>query len=250
MKRLKTAFATLALFFSINNSFAEDNWTFEVEPYFFGANIKGDTTVRQINDAPVDLDFERIWDTLQSGGMLHFETYYKNKWGLILDYGFMDLNDGLEGDSNRTLDANLRQGVLEAFLVRRFPKDKLTLDLYSGIRWWDNDIGITVASGVGTNFQEIEASWVDLVIGGRVTHKVNEKFSIFGQADVGGFGLEADITYSAIAGLKYYFTDSVALSFKYKATWVDYSNDASNPSDRFEYDTVTHGPAIGVTFTF
>lgn len=47
---------------------AEDRWQFEVTPYFFAAGLDGTVGVRGV-EADVDLDFEDIWDNLDSAFM-------------------------------------------------------------------------------------------------------------------------------------------------------------------------------------
>ena len=66
--------------------------------------------------------------------------------------------------------------------------------------------------------------------------------------DVGGLGLESDLTTSAIVGLRYRINNLLDLDLFYWGLWVDYeSGDRGQPAF-FQYDTVTHGPAVGLIF--
>jgi opacity protein-like surface antigen len=68
--------------------------------------------------------------------------------------------------------------------------------------------------------------------------------------DLGGFGLGSDFTLSSSMGVQYQMTRSMILDLKYKALWVDYENGSPATPGSFKYDTVTHGPIVGVIFTF
>ena len=37
---------------------------------------------------------------------------------------------------------------------------------------------------------------------------------------------------------------------QYKALWVDYENGTPGSPDFFQYDTVTHGPLLGIIYKF
>ena len=124
--------------------------------------------------------------------------------------------------------------------------------MYSGLRWWDNDLrfGIDPVVLPGTAEPTVSEDWIDPVIGGRVFAPINEDWVFTAHLDLGGFGLESDFTLSASLGLQYQMTHSMILDLKYKALWVDYESGFRGTPNHFAYDTVTHGPIIGVIFEF
>jgi hypothetical protein len=67
---------------------------------------------------------------------------------------------------------------------------------------------------------------------------------------VGGFGLEADFTASISGGFRYKLTEALLLDMLYKATWVDYESGTKGEPGYFSYDTVTHGPLLGLIYKF
>lgn len=87
------------------------------------------------------------------------------------------------------------------------------------------------------------------MIGVRGQVFVAPKWSLFGSGNVGGFGLVSDFTWGLQGGVGYHFNDRVALHLQYKATGVDYDNGKSGQS-AFSYDTVTHGPLMGIAINF
>lgn len=230
---------------------AED-WSFSVEPYLLGANIEGDSGLGRVTGAPVDLDFSTILENLEMAAMLHFEAHSNNGWGLIVDYGFMDLSDDVFGSRGGVVDARVRQGILEGLLVRRSGNQTSGFEYFAGIRWWDNDVDVVIDPAVlpGDITRKVDASWIDLVVGARWTRNINAYWVAKIKGDIGGFGVEADSTSSLSISAIYEFSERYALDLQYKAMWVDFEDGSPGQPNYFSYDTVTHGPIIGFQFNF
>ena len=90
------------------------NWTFSVEPYLLGSSINGSAGMGRVSGIAVDVSFSDILENLQMAGMLHFEAQHRNGWGIILDYGFVDLGADTSVGFGGVIDASIRQGILEA----------------------------------------------------------------------------------------------------------------------------------------
>lgn len=228
------------------------DWSYQFEPYVLASSIEGDAGVGRAVGVAVDVDFGDILEVLDMGLMGHFEAHHSNGWGVALDYGFMDLGADISGARGGVVDSQVRQGVLEAMLVRRLPSGDGYIDYLAGVRWWDNDIDIIVDPAVlpGTTAFSVKQDWVDLVIGARWMNPVTDKWDFVVRADIGGMGLESDFTSSVSTGFHYRMTDSMDLDLQYKATWVDYESGTPGQPGYFKYDTVTHGPILGVIFNF
>ncbi|MEN8206990.1 MAG: hypothetical protein ABFS24_13400 [Pseudomonadota bacterium] len=231
---------------------AADDWRFEIEPYLMASNIEGDAGVGRVTGADVDVSFSDILENLRIGAMIHGEALHASGWGLILDYGFMDLENDRSGRFGGVIDASVRQGVFEAFAFRRIGKGANTFDLYGGVRWWDNDIKLVVDPAItpGSRRADVDEDWVDPVIGARLTTPLSDRWSLMVRGDIGGFGIASDFTTTLAAGVKYRISDSIVLDVQYKGLWVDYEDGTSGTPGYFNYDTVTHGPIIGIIFEF
>jgi hypothetical protein len=229
-----------------------DGWSFQIEPYILATSIEGDTSIGRATGVDVDVDFGDILDALDLGAMIHFEAIRANKWGLILDYGFMDLSGQAAVGQGGVVAAEIRQGVLEAFAIRRFERGSNSLDVFAGVRWWDNDLGATVDLMVlpGTQSAEVEQDWVDPVIGARWRHPFSDKWDLQLRGDVGGFGVESDFTWTIATSVFWRFKGSMALEFAYRGLWVDFETGTAQMPGYYAYDTVTHGPLVGVVFGF
>jgi hypothetical protein len=150
------------------------------------------------------------------------------------------------------LDAKVHQGVLEALLLRRVMSGSGHIDYFAGVRWWDNDIDVSIDPAVlpGTVMSKTKEDWVDLVIGARWTHPLNDKWDFHLRGDVGGLGISSDFTSTVSSGLRYQINSSIDLDLQYKATWVDFESGTAGEPGYFRYDTLTHGPMAGVNFNF
>jgi hypothetical protein len=256
MKQIRGLFKTtllipLCLLASVHAQNSK-GWSYQLELYGLFASINGNSSIGRVQGAPIDVKFEDILENLNMGGMVHFEAFKNEKWGYLIDYGFMDLSSDISGPKGGIADVGVRQGTLEAMVAHRRVSGDTTYDIYGGLRWWDFDLDLTLdpAQLPGTVTTMRDEDWVDIVFGARVFTPMSEKWTFVGNLDIGGFGLEADFTLSSSLGVQYRMTKSTILDLKYKAIWVDFESGTAGTPDFFGYDTVTHGPIVGIIFEF
>ena len=252
MSDIKVSAALLAVLMLLPVQSRAQDWSFAFEPYVLASSIEGDASVGRATGVEVDVDMSDILETLEMAFMGHFEAHHSNGWGVALDYGFMNLGADISGPRGGVVDAKVRQGVFEAMLIRQRQLGDGSLEYLAGIRWWDNDVDVEIDPAVlpGTAAFEIEEDWVDLILGVRWSKPVNDQWTMHLRGDIGGFGVASDFTSTLSAGFHYKMTESTDLDLQYKATWVDFETGAPGQSGYFRYDTVTHGPLIGVIFKF
>ena len=229
-----------------------DNWRFSIKPYLMATSIEGDASVGRATGVDVDVSFDDILRNLEAAFMIGAEMHHKSGWGVLFDYGFMKLGSDISGPMGGVINAEVRQGVLETFVAKQFTLSPGYWELYTGIRWWNNDIDVTIDPAVrpGSINLSVKEAWVDPVIGARLGIPLSESFTLVLRGDIGGFGLASDFTALAAAGFHYRFTEMISLDVHYKALWVDYETGTKGTPDYFSYTTVTHGPIIGVIFEF
>jgi len=234
---------------------AEDDWEFALAPYLLAPSINGTAGLgRFINGADIDVNARDIFEHLDLGAMIRAEVRHKSGIGAIIDYSFMSLSAEADGPvvPGAEIKAEVFQGILQAFATYRFeitPQHKI--DVMGGIRWWDMEVELKRRNAPGFNLTEKrDEDWVDPVIGLRWVAEWFPRFRTSLTADVGGFGVGSDIT-NALQGLLIYDAwENVSFTAGYTAIWVDYDNGKSGTPDYFAYDTVTHGPQVGVIFRF
>jgi len=223
-------------------------WSYELEPYLMFTKIQGDASLGRIDLNDIEVPFKTIWDNLELGAMAHFEGHHDSGWGFTVDYGFMDLGKQHTGILNGLTEAGVRQSVLEIMGLYRQTLDvDSSIDYMAGIRRWDNKIEVTHTLLNPIEFER-KVSWIDAVVGARYNHKLNENWGFYMTGSLGGAGFESDYTASVGTGVKYALSESMELDLQYKATWVDYEEGTVGTSGYFKYDTVTHGPIIGLNF--
>lgn len=243
----------LSLMMSLTAQAADsDDWDYMVEAYLIASSIEGDAGVGRVASAEIDIDFFDILEALKFGAMGHGEAFYKDTWGLIFDYGFMRLGDDQLLRFGGSLEAELRQGVMEIFLARRFVLEKGHVDLFAGMRWWDNDIDVDVNTVIlpGSASINIDQNWVDPVIGVRWFNPLSDKWTLLLRGDVGGFGASSDSTWKISGGAQYKINENWTLDMQYSALWVDFEDGTPGTPGSFGYDTVTHGPLLGIIYNF
>lgn len=70
------------------------------------------------------------------------------------------------------------------------------------------------------------------------------------RGDIGGFAIESDFSWSSAIGVLYQVSESVAVEVQYKAQSVDYDEGRRRTPGFFSYDTISHGPLLGLSFVF
>ncbi len=238
---------------SVATSSNAKQWSFELEPYLMATSIDGDGSVGRINSVPVDVDFDTILNNLDSAAMLHFEAMHQSGWGVALDYGYMNLGNTKHTDHGSSASASVRQGVFEGVGIYRTKVANGSFDYFAGFRWWDNDLGVDInvnaLPGDGFN-HDVKSDWIDPVVGMRWLQNIDDDWSFFAQADIGGMGIGSDFTASVQTGVQYEISELMTLDMKYRATWVDYEEGQEGQVDYYQYDSVTHGLIAGLIFKF
>lgn len=245
--------ATAALFAATQtHAQGEDGWRFTVEPYLVATSINGDASVGRVVGVPVDVSFSDILENLDMAGMLHFEAQHGNGWGVVFDYGFMDLGADTSVGFGGILDASVRQGILELLVTRDVEIGATSMEVLAGVRSWSNKLKVSLDPAIwnGSLSTRVSEDWVDPVVGLRWTGELAERWRIRLRGDIGGLGVGSDFSWNASATALYNISDRFELEFGYKALDVDYDNGKAADNGSFVYDTTTHGPLLGLLINF
>lgn len=139
------------------------------------------------------------------------------------------------------------------------------LDALAGFRVWNQtaDINLDVLGTVdfsrlgfqrGIGFSTASSgalTWVDPVIGLRLRHQFTPNQDIVLLGDIGGFGLQSNLTWQAFAGYHaaWQFTGyQLAAVIGFRALGVDYSSSAGGTVN--SVNLVLYGPIIGASIRF
>jgi len=226
-----------------------DGLEFVVSPYIWMAGIDGDVTVKG-TEASVDADFGDILDNLDVGAQGYFEIR-KDKWGAYVDVMYLKVaSDAKVGaadidiESSTTLaGAGVLYRVYEGFAGAE--GNPVATDIFVGGRYVKLDVDLDY-TGVGD--VSGDQDWLDPVIGVTYSRDMSEKFLIRTTADIGGFGIASDMTWSFSILGGYRLGRTANLWFGYRYLDIDY--DTGSGAKKFEYDVAMHGPILGASFHF
>jgi hypothetical protein len=234
----------------------EDRWTFTVAPYLWATSLDGKTSVGGV-EADVDLPFGDILDELAIGGMLLVDVQ-RGRFGIAINGVFARLQpEGELGQVSLDVTSDTAWiGVAPYYRAvewtyRVSPSGqpmRLVVEPMAGIRYTNLRVEIdgTAPGGVGRQVDQNE-SWVDPIVGSRLTLDLADRWTIAGEADIGGFGVGSDLAWNVQAFLGYRTSllgRPLILTAGYRALSQDYEN------GNFTWDVTTQGPILGVAMRF
>jgi hypothetical protein len=219
----------------------DSGWNVRAAAYGWFTAMDGDVTIRG-NTAPVDVKFKDIIDKIDFAFMGILEVG-RGQWSFASDLFYAKLGaDNTRGAT--TFDVGMEQFIGNFAVVRNVVDDGTTrLDLYGGARVNYMSSDLTIAPAPAINVSQSK-SWVDPIIGVRAQRNLSEKMFLRGVADIGGFGIESDLTWQAYVALGYRLSEKSALSIGYRGLGTDFTDGG------FTYDVVSHGLLLGYEYRF
>jgi hypothetical protein len=212
-------------------------------PYLWGAGLSGVVGAGGVT-ADVDASFSDILSNLDVGFMANYRADWDD-WLFVADAMYIDL--GGEGSGPGELvevRVDVEQTVAEFDVGRKVAPGVAVI---AGVRYVDISSEARSAGPLGNTFVfRAGDDWVDPLVGVIGSTVFGEKASAALRADVGGFGVGADLTWQVVGSFSYQVTPSLALVAAYRHLDIDY--DAGSGSNRFRFDAAMSGPALGVTF--
>jgi hypothetical protein len=224
----------------------DSGWSFRFAPYAWLTTVDGDVGVGPLS-APVDISFSDTLDKVDMAYMFVAEIGY-GKWTLGADFVYGDFGNDIDGGGKifRSFRYEYTQWVLTPTLgYRVIENEGYRMDVFAGARINGFDTTLTGRFVGGGQIQRGgDTTWVDPIIGVRGQAELGGNFFLRYNADIGGFGVESDLLWSAFLGLGYHFNDSASVAIGYRGMGLDYASGAT------EVDLVSHGPVLGAEFRF
>jgi hypothetical protein len=221
---------------------AEDPWEFELIPYMWMPDLSGTVGIGGLTSA-VDVKFEDILDNLDMVLSGAFGAR-KGRFGMVADFMYLEVSPSFDtpGPVFSRGDLRLKQTMLDLRGTYRVVETSSTfLDLSLGARYMNVDLDLTFRPGLAPKTSANgDEGWWDAVGGVRGQYAFTDRWFLTYSADIGGGG--SNLTWQAMAGVGYRFTDNVHLTAAYRYLDYDYS------SGDFEYDLVTQGIGLGLGF--
>jgi hypothetical protein len=229
MKKMKSILVTgaiLAMLYTpaLADDSSDSDWQFRLAPlYLWGVSISGDQTIGPIT-APLDLDFDDIFEKLEGVFTLNFEAMHNNRLGFLVDFSWIDIGDEQSLPSGAKLKVDFTNTLAEVDGLYRIASGEHNIDILLGL--------------------SVSQDWVDPIIGARWWWNFADRWGLVVRGDIGGFGVGADFTWQALALVDWQPFKNVSFVGGYRALYQDFEDNSS--SKAFEYEATLHGPLLGV----
>lgn len=212
------------------------DWSWSLAPYVWLTGIEGD-----ISAGPLTSEFDASFSDLVDHLELAFSMVAdgnNGEFGLRSDVFYVELEE------SSTTAAGKVKGNVEEWIITIAPYARViddgdvSVDLGVGGRYVDVDIDI---DGPMTSSSK-GRSWIDPVLTGRVIVHTAENCFVAVYGDIGGFGVESDLTWQVALTAGYSITESIDLMVGYRHLDID------NEDNDLTYDGANKGFQIGLNF--
>jgi hypothetical protein len=210
----------------------EDDWTLRFIPYLWTSSLTGNIGPA-VRPATVDLDFSDILEMTEIGFTGAFDASYRDDWTILAEGQYLELEESARGPLGNSVTIESDFKVLGVVLAKRMWPN---IDLYAGGRYIGMDTTVSLAGGPSVGDTQ---DWIDPIVGFRMKGQVSERIFLRLAMDIGGFGVNSDLTYGMAANFNYIFNDRYSLIFGYRLLDVEYDK------DDFVFDVKMDGLLIG-----
>ena len=225
---------------------SESSWSNQGLIYLLGPTLDGTSGIGPI-DTDVDMSAGDVFDNLDSAflGMYRGEG---ERWGVMIDVVYMDLKADGSGDGGAfSGEVEVEQTTAIASATYRLSP---TTQLLAGALYNDVSAGISLR-GPTDRIREQSAGddWVDPIVGVLFETPIRGgNWSFTGAAQLGGFGVGADLVTILTGSFSYRFNNWSSIYIGYR--YLDFDYEDGDGLDRFKFDMKEHGPAVGWRFDF
>jgi hypothetical protein len=235
----------------------DDKWRFTLIPYFWlpsmSASIKLESP-RNPASGSVDVGADTLLENLKFALPLSFQGQ-KGRWSLLFDFMYVKFGN----DDEKAHFPGILVGAemeLESFVANFavaysvFRNGYFNFDPLVGVRYAviDADVSLDI---VRTPTDEISSRkfskterFIDPVIGFRGKFELGKNWYLPYYFDIGGFGIDSDLTVHAFAGIGYRFSKLFSMMLGYRYLYYDFSNTG------LVKDLDVYGPILGFSFSF
>ncbi len=220
------------------------NWQFNLAPFYFCCiNIDGDLAAGPVN-ARVDVPFDDIFDSMESAFIVHFETVYKKKWGVIVDIDYLDLENKMSLPTGISSNVDLNVTLAEVSGLYRLNRIAHNFDFIAGLRYIGMENTVSIIGG--PTLLDGNKNWTDPLVGLRWIWEFADGLSLVVRGDIGGFGVGSDFSWHALGLVEWQPWKYASFIAGYRALDVDYEDGSGQ--NYFKFDATIHGPVIGLNF--
>ncbi len=242
----------------------DDGWHFAITPYVWLPSISGSMKLEPppgFESGNLDIGSGDYLENLDFAGFLDIQVQ-KGRWTLLADIMYTDFSDSdtaqfpgvLPRSSGWSVEADwdLQAFILEfAGAYSVFRNEYSNFNLLAGVRYAEIDgkVNLDIAGPLpdwvlSRTFSRKE-SYFDPIIGFKGKFELGKKWYLPYYFDIGGFGVDSDLTLQAFAGIGYQFVDWFSMVLGYRYLYYDFGDDSELVENLNLY-----GATLGFNFTF
>ena len=231
-------------------------WRFELTAYGWASSLAGNVGIRQLPTLPYYFSFGKVLEHLD-GVFMGAATASNGTFigGLDLVWARVSGDYTFEDPASRLFGVQASLKISEAtatgFGGVRIPVGAPNLELYGilGARYFYTGGSITLAHPL-VGFQPSvsrDKDWIDPVAGFVARYRIDPKWFINSEADIGG--LSDSATGQVLAAVGYNWTSNIATTLGYRVLYA-YERQDTGGNRSFRYQQWTYGPFVGLKFGF
>lgn len=233
-----------ALAIALANMAHADEWHTSGTIYAQFANLDGHIDVRG-RQADVEVSASDLFDHLDVAGMMALRSE-KDRYALAMNVVFTGLTAEGPTAGGAFYDVDVSQDMIELAWSWRLDE---RYELYVGGRYQSLSVELSLKlPNGGSDAAAKSKNLFDPLVGARAAWPLGQAFSVIARADIGGFGVGSDLTWSALAALDWNLSENFGLVFGYRALDTDYSDGSGD--NRFAFDMLVSGPLLGLRYNF
>jgi hypothetical protein len=231
-----------------------DQWRFAITPYIWVPGISGTLKYGSGNDRNVSLSQSDYLSNLQFVGFLDLQAE-KGRWSLLVDLMYLDFSNddrsvvlpgGLYVGAETKLSAFIGEAVVGYAVYRTKDVD---FSVIGGVRYADVDgeLTLNVAGQLPAGFSakvSKRKSFIDPIVGFKGKFELGKNWYLPYYFDIGGFGVDSDLTLQAFAGIGYRFCDWFSMVLGYRYLYYNFGD------TKLVNDLNLYGATLGFKFTF
>ena len=223
----------------------EDEWSFEIAPYVWVANIGAETSLPW--NGPDQPDSVQRLDTKITGAFMIEAMARYRSLGLLLDFSWLRLDSETHRQGTLYSGANLQTDYIYATagLTYALPlRGNFHAELLAGARLWSISSDFDMKSGTLPGFNaSVSETWVSPIIGANFRYDLTPQWTLFAEGIWGGF-TNSSTQWDAYAGVCYRFSDSWSGTLGYRYLSEKYE------TSRYTFDIDVQGAQVGLQYMF
>ena len=244
--RMKCPWASVTIAFllalsiaPVNAQSTSDKWQVTVVPYLMAAGLNGTVGARGF-DTNINASVSDVLSHLEFGAM-GIVAARKGAWVIGADVVYVELSATAE---RPPANVDFDQTAL-AFYGARSLGSAVEARFGLRINRLEGQLDFTHSVGVVTKEAEW---WVDPIVGLLVRSPDGRRAQFRLYTEIGGFGAGSEVAWQVFPNAGIRLTERLGFEFGYRALGTDY--ESGEEGDHFVWDTVMHGPAVGLTIRF